>query len=768
MFKSIRTRLTLAFIVLAIGPILVVGLVLSTKGFSALKEEAILHQQMKAERVRMALEAYVGELEREMVLTSQAHSFMSLDRLEQRTILQELLSFEDRLEELVLLSSTGQELTRVHRTKVILEKSLGNRADQPAFLQSMALKGNYFGPVIFDPKTGEPQMTIAIPLHSFFTGKTMYVLTGLVRLKKIWDFLASVSDMDETVFIVDGQGNIVGHPDPSVTLSGRCFILPDQRAGIATGLDNDQVVLASEPIVLGQQTIFVVAQEPVSKALALADSLIRITLLVMLITLVIAILCSFPVVGAIIRPLQHLSSVSRKIQQGNLDQQVEYSGQDEVGELADAFNGMTSRLRSLIHSLEKEIKERQQAEAGVRRLQNLLNNIIDSMPSVIVSVDPQGKITQWNQEAEKATGIAASQATGHSLEEYYPRLAGELERVRDAIKNRVSHETRKIALVEKGETRFEDVTIYPLIANGVEGAVIRIDDVTNRVRIEEMMVQTEKMMSVGGLAAGMAHEINNPLGVMMHASQNVLRRISPELPANIRVAESCGISLAQVYDYLEKREILIFIEDIRSAGHRAAKIVDNMLQFSRKSESLRQLANLSKLIDKSLELAGNDYDLKKKYDFRHIEIVRHDQPGLPEVPVVASEIEQVLLNLLKNGAQAMSEYLGSDEAGSRSDPPPRFVISTAFEDTWARIEVADNGPGMNDEIKKRIFEPFFTTKPIGAGTGLGLSVSYMIITNNHKGLMEVESEPGKGAKFIIRLPLNRSEVLERSVTGAIG
>ena len=135
-----------------------------------------------------------------------------------------------------------------------------------------------------------------------------------------------------------------------------------------------------------------------------------------------------------------------------------------------------------------------------------------------------------------------------------------------------------------GEMRYEDVTVYPLMSNGVEGAVIRVDDVTERVRIEEMMVQSEKMLSVGGLAAGMAHEINNPLGVILQASQNVLRRVSPDLPVNARVAGECGITLSSVQQYLERREILTFLEDIRQSGQRAAEIVANMLSFSRKAE----------------------------------------------------------------------------------------------------------------------------------------------------------------------------------------
>ena len=147
----------------------------------------------------------------------------------------------------------------------------------------------------------------------------------------------------------------------------------------------------------------------------------------------------------------------------------------------------------------------------------------------------------------------------------------------------------------------------------------------------------------------------------------------------------------------------------------------------------------------ALDLAGKDYDLKKRYDFRQIDVVRDFAPDLPPVPVVPNEITQVLSNLVKNAAHAMRE-------GGRSGPP-RPVIRTRREGPMARIEVEDNGPGNPAAIRHRVFEPFFTTGRAGGGTGLGLSVSYMVVTGNHDGRLAVESPSGKGACFLIHLPL---------------
>jgi signal transduction histidine kinase len=180
---------------------------------------------------------------------------------------------------------------------------------------------------------------------------------------------------------------------------------------------------------------------------------------------------------------------------------------------------------------------------------------------------------------------------------------------------------------------------------------------------------------------------------------------------------------------------------------RAAHIVSSMLEFSRKGESSQAPTDLNVLLNKSVELSSTDYDLKKKYDFRKIEIVTAYDEALPQVPCSATQIEQVFLNLLRNAAQAM-------RGRGKDGPPPRIVLRTRREGSMARVEVEDNGPGIPEDVRNRVFEPFFSTKQPGEGTGLGLSVSYFIITSNHKGTIHVESTPGQGTTFVIRLPLS--------------
>ncbi len=398
-----------------------------------------------------------------------------------------------------------------------------------------------------------------------------------------------------------------------------------------------------------------------------------------------------------------------------------------------------------------DITERKATEEELRQLRSYLSNIIDSMPSILVAVDRNGKVTQWNNQAEQATGMRFEEALGQSLGKVFPRLADEMERIMTSIQERRVISAPKVSRKMVWDTRFEDITIFPLVTNGVEGAVIRVDDVTDQVRMEELMIQSEKMLSVGGLAAGMAHEINNPLAGIMQTAEVMASRLGTNLyvAANEKAAEAAGTTMAAIEQFMKARDIQRMIDTITTSGQRVADIVDNMLSFARKSDAMASSQLLTELIDKTIELAATDYDLKKHYDFKLIDIQKKYAGDLPPVPCEGAKIQQVLLNIFRNGAQAMQL--------ARTDNP-RFVIRTWFEQDrgMAVIEIEDNGPGMEEAVRKRVFEPFFTNKPPGEGTGLGMSVSYFIITENHSGEMRVASRPGQGAIFTIRLPVKRS------------
>lgn len=396
-------------------------------------------------------------------------------------------------------------------------------------------------------------------------------------------------------------------------------------------------------------------------------------------------------------------------------------------------------------AITEDVSSRREAEMERDRLRHLLENTFDSMPGILVGIDQHRRITQWNREASQRTGLSPAEARGRLIEEALPLTAPLIANINAALEEQRLMSEERLNYYDNDEALFARVVIYPLTGGEERGAVVLLEDVTEMVRLEEMMIQSEKMISVGGMAAGMAHEINNPLGGIMQGSQNILRRLEPGSSLNQTAAVKCGTTMEAIHSYAEARGIITFLEGIRSSGARASAIVSNMLQFSRASGARTEYADLSALVEQTIELASSDYDLQKSYDFRHINILRDYDDELPPVLCSPVEIEQVVLNLLKNAAQAM--------AGQQKRQ--YISVQTRQEGQWAVLEVADNGPGMNEKTRRRVFEPFFTTKPTGLGTGLGLAVSYFIITSNHRGQIFLESQPGKGTAFTIRLPLDR-------------
>ncbi len=497
--------------------------------------------------------------------------------------------------------------------------------------------------------------------------------------------------------------------------------------------------------------------------------------LILIISILLWALIARQIRRLITRPIRKLEELSRQVtREENYALRAARGNRDEIGSLADAFNTMLGRMeareqqlkrarddaesafsqaqslaeetRHSNHKLELEVQVRSKIEKKLTGFQNYLNNIIDSMPSALIALDDQLYVTQWTQEASTLSGTPWDSALNQPVFLAFPPLKPFLAQIKHSAEQHQVEKVERVTWLRDEEPHHYALTFYPLMGASGSGAVIRIDDITQRLSMEELMVQSEKMLSVGSLAAGMAHEINNPLGAILHNVQNIRRRLSTELAKNQQQASAIGIALDDVSAYLQAREIPQLLDGIQKAGSRATKIVSHMLTFSRRSNRQLALCQLPQLIEQALEIAENDFDLTESFDFKGLTIERDFDPHLELVPATANELEQVILNLLKNAAQAIHQRDDKPEPG-------HIILRTRRMPPWAEIQIEDNGVGMSESVRKRIFEPFFTTKEVGQGTGLGLSVSYFIVTNNHKGQLEVHSTPGQGTCFILRLPL---------------
>ena len=399
----------------------------------------------------------------------------------------------------------------------------------------------------------------------------------------------------------------------------------------------------------------------------------------------------------------------------------------------------------------RDITERKKAESALKEAEKTNRELVEHAPIGIFRSSPGGRYLMANTQLAKIYGYASVRDLMESVvdigRQSYVDAADRAEALRllheGGVSRRTSRRFRKDGSVIWVATSTRAV-------RGESGGLLYYEgfasDVTDRVRMEEAMVQAEKMATVGGLAAGMAHEINNPLSGILQGAQVAIARLLPEAPANLKAAERAGCPMESLQAYLHDRHVPEFLEAVRDSAKRAAGIVSNMLAFSKRSTSDWCEYDLNGIVEMAVDLCMQDYNLADRYDFKRIALTR--EYSAPALPAVCSgpQIQQVLFNLLRNAAQAMA---------LAETPAPAIAVRTHSDGSHAVIEVRDNGPGMDEATRKSIFEPFFTTKAPGKGTGLGLFVSYFIVVSHHHGAIEVDSEPGKGATFTVRIPLRR-------------
>ena len=258
------------------------------------------------------------------------------------------------------------------------------------------------------------------------------------------------------------------------------------------------------------------------------------------------------------------------------------------------------------------------------------------------------------------------------------------------------------------------------------GGLIALRDHTEERLLQERLLQSEKMASVGQLVSGVAHELNNPLTGVMGFAQLLLTR---------ELDETARAQVQTIYDEAE----------------RAAKIVQNLLSFARRRKPTKEMADLNALLQRVLELRTYDFTV------RNISLDMTLDTRLPRVWVDPDQIQQVFFNVIKNAEQAM---IDAHAGGSLT------VVTRAMAD-GARVSIADDGPGIPPETQRRIFDPFYTTKDVGQGTGLGLTICYSII-DEHGGRIWTEDNPGGGAVFHIELPVGAGEERESPSEGDAG
>lgn len=470
--------------------------------------------------------------------------------------------------------------------------------------------------------------------------------------------------------------------------------------------------------------------------------------------------------------------------------QAEMALQELNEALEQEVEKRTAQLKQVVVQLKQEIRDRKQAKVQLQQQEQFLRSIYHGIEHQVFVINVFGagnfRYGGWNHFTEKFLEISSEAALNKTPEDVFGPVEGSQIRQRYVecwqTGKTISYEE---SLTVSGQKFWFITTLNPL--KDETGRIHRLVgmtlDITDRKqaelalqesegqlrqqtltventlrelqRTQTQLIQNEKMSSLGQLVAGVAHEINNPVnfiyGNLKHAdeyTQDVLRliRLYQQLypqPAPELRAEAEAIDLDFLIEDLPK-----LLNSMKVGAERIQKIVASLRNFSRIDEAEKKAVNIHEGIDSTLMILQNR--LKPKSGRRPLEVVK-EYGHLPLIECYAGQLNQVFMNLLSNAIDAVEEAIAVKPATFA----PQITIRTELVNcSQITIQIADNGCGIPLKVQPRIFDPFFTTKPIGKGTGMGLSISYQIVTKKHRGKLWCDSTPETGTRFVIEIPIS--------------
>jgi histidine kinase len=383
---------------------------------------------------------------------------------------------------------------------------------------------------------------------------------------------------------------------------------------------------------------------------------------------------------------------------------------DETGEIVAAME------------MNLDISERMQLEQKLELSEKKYHAIFNNIPNPVFVLEIRSlQILDCNMSVQNVYGLDRNRLIGTCFVDLFEVDERETMAFRMATKAVLSQVRHMGA---DGRLLYVDIRISPSEYTGQQVLLVTISDVTKRLEAEQQLIQASKMATLGEMATGVAHELNQPLSVIKTASNFFMRKLKKKEPI--------------------RNEILLTMsQEIDSHVERATKIINHMRQFGRKSDPNLEAVLLNEVLERAFEI------FSQQLKVRGIDVQWQIDPDLPRVMGNPSRLEQVIINLLINARDAIEER--TDLEPDSSNPRKIFLVTTREAKT-VRLSVCDTGIGVPEPIRSRVFEPFFTTKKVGKGTGLGLSISYSIV-KECGGMIDVSENPGGGSCFNLHFPL---------------
>lgn len=650
---SLRRRISRQFALVALLPLLVLGIVGTLLTYRAEELQALERQGQIALRVAQEVHGFVTAIERELTLFAKASELTRKGPAEQQAAMASLFGSLRVFDELVLVDRNGNERGFLSRATASAARLPASHEGDPLFRRALETRTPSYGDVVYDELNGEPSLKVALPLPDLRTGEVTHVVQGLIRFRPVWDIMLRESRAGgQTVYLVSADGAVVAHADPSYVF-GKQRIRPDAADAFRKGLAGGLAAVVTQRLPLNGRDMFVVAEQPAVEALSLALRQMLLVVGAMLLALLGAIVFGIRASRRISQPIEALAVGTRAVAEGSLDREIPSNGHDEIAHLADDFNRMTGRLREMIHGLNEKSAQLELENASRR-------------------------------EAESAL-----QALNADLEERVRMRTEELSEANEEL----------------------SVTLENLQAT------------------QAQLVQSEKLASLGALVAGIAHELNTPIGNARIAASTLNGRTK-----RFDVAMESGLKRSTLLEF--SRVVREGSDIIDRNLERAASLIASFKQVAVDQTSYqRRSFALKEVVDEiGLTLAPT---------IRHSGV--HLSLEVPEGIVLDSypgPLGRVIVNLINNAVVHAFE----------PEKPGNITIVAVDRGNRVALHVTDDGKGIPAEHLRHIYDPFFTTRMGQGGSGLGLNIVYNLVTDLLGGEISVDSEPGQGTTFLVLLP----------------